>query len=138
MKKLTLLMMVLCLAAGSALAKAPLEKPLVPFQGDLRSTEEEPNDGCATANDLFVGDPMDAAIDPAGDIDWFDITVTDGECIIFETHPGNAGDTKLYLFDTLCSTQLAYDDDGGEGYYSLIQYTFEESGTYHLYDLRAS
>ncbi|MCD4699290.1 MAG: PPC domain-containing protein [Phycisphaerae bacterium] len=132
MKKLIFLLMALSLVAGTALAKDALEKPLVPYQGAIRATEVEPNDDCTMANPLAIDDPMSAAISPEADVDWFEFVAEEGECVIFETHPGDIGDTKLFLYDGDCITELAYDDDGGEGYYSLIQYTFDVAGTYYV------
>jgi len=136
MKKLslTLLTMVLTLSlCGIALADKPtLEKPLQPYQPNGRATEVEPNDDVLSANVLTVGDDMNAAIDPAGDIDYFAITVEAGDVVEFETLPGDADDTKMWLYDTDGETELVFNDDGGDGYYSLIQYEFTAAGTYYI------
>jgi hypothetical protein len=129
------MMLILGLVGLAYADKPPLEKPLVPFQGLVRSTEIEPNDDCTTATPLMVGDPVEASIDPVGDMDWFEFTATAGECVRFETHPGEGqvgGDTQMYLFADDCVTQLAYDDDGGDGLYSYFQYTFTDAGTFYV------
>jgi len=132
MKKLIFLFLALSLAAGTALAKDELAKPLVPFQGDIRANETEDNGTCLTANILTPGDPMNAAIGVSDDLDYFEVIANEGDCFTFETHAGDIGDTKLYLWADDCATQLAYDDDGGEGYYSMIQYTFDAAGVYFV------
>jgi len=122
----------LCLISGIAIAKPDLEKPVIQFTKDINAVEAEPNDDYTTANPLVAGDAMDAAIDPAGDVDFFAITVDAGATFAFETHAGDVGDTKLYLFDVDGTTQLDYDDDDGEGFYSLINFTFGDAGTYFV------
>lgn len=128
---LTAMVFVVALATLAA-AKPPLEKPLAPFQSNSRATEVEPNDDCTTANALTIGDDMNAAIDPAGDEDWFAFEAMAGDCVIFETHPGDANDTKMWLYDGDCVTELDFDDDGGEGFYSLIPWTFDVAGMYYI------
>ena len=131
MNKALILLGILALAT-TALAKDPLKAPLAPYPCDIRAIESEPNDTCAEANALTAGDPMSGSI-YAGDQDWFAVEVQAGDCWIFETHPGDAyGDTKLYIYADDCVTELAYDDDGGEGYYSMVQYDFDDAGTYYV------
>lgn len=133
MKKFAIVLMALLLVAGVALAEKPaLEKPVTPYTPNGRAAEVEPNDDAATANVLTAGDDMSGAIEPAGEADFFAITVTAGSAVDFETLAGTIGDTKLYLYDVDGTTQLAYDDDGGAGYYSLISYDFTADGTYYV------
>ena len=133
MKKLLLLTLILGLAAGAAFAKDEvLEKPLTPFQGDIRATETEPNNDCATANLIIPGDPMQAATSPAGDIDYFQLNVTIAGSYTCFTAPGDAsGDTQMYLYASNCTTQLAYDDDSGDGNFSRFVVTLAV-GTYYF------
>ncbi|HPF34214.1 MAG TPA: PPC domain-containing protein [Candidatus Krumholzibacteria bacterium] len=132
MRKLLLIVSILSLIAGAALAKAPLEKPVQAYEPNSRASEVEPNDDYLTANVLTAGDDMNGAIDVSLDADFFAITVTAGASIDFETHAGDVVDTKLYLYDTDGTTQLAYNDDGGAGYYSLISFDFTADGTYFV------
>ncbi len=132
MRKLILMLAALCLVAGGAMAKPDLEKPVKPFVGVAKAAEVEPNDTPATANVLTAGDAMSAAIDAAGDQDYFAFTASTGDAVDFETFPGTAGDTKMYLYDVDGTTQLAYDDDGGTGYYSKFSYNFTADGTYYV------
>jgi hypothetical protein len=123
--------------AATSFAKEPApEKPLVPVPGTIRAAEVEPNDDCTMANLLTEGDPMAASIDPVGDVDWFEIYAEAGDCINFETAPGpgqTGGDTQMTLYADDCTTQLNYNDDGGDGLYSYFQHTFDTAGTYFIY-----
>jgi hypothetical protein len=132
MRKLFLVLAALALVASGAIAKPALEKPVKPYQGAILASEVEPNDDAASANVLTAGDAMDAAIDVGGDWDYFAYTATAGEIVDFETAPGTAGDTKLYLYDVDGVTQIGFDDDGGTGYYSLLNYEFAADGTYYV------
>ena len=132
MRTMLFVLLSLFLISGIAIAKPALEKPDTPYTKDITAVEVEPNDDYTTANPLVAGDAMEAAIDPTGDVDFFAIAVNAGDIYAFETHAGEAGDTKLYLFDVDGVTQLAFNDDGGEGLYSLINYTFTAAGTYFV------
>lgn len=133
MKKLVIALLAVMMVAGMAMADKPaLEKPVTPYNPNGRADEVEPNDTPAEATPLVAGDDMSAAIDPAGEMDYFAFTATAGMSVDFETLAGDIGDTKLYLYDTDGVTELAFNDDGGEGYYSLISYDFTADGTYYL------
>ena len=71
MRKLLLIVAIAALATGAALAKAPLEKPVQTYVSNSRAAEVEPNDDYLSANTLTAGDDMNAAIDVAGDLDFF-------------------------------------------------------------------
>lgn len=133
MKKFVIALMAVMMVAGIAVADKPvLEKPVPVYNGNSRAAEVEPNDDYTTANPLVVGDDMSAAIDPAGDVDFFAFTATAGMSVDFETLAGDVGDTKMYLYDTDGVSQLAYNDDGGAGYYSLISFDFTADGVYFV------
>ena len=97
-------------------------------------TETEPNDDYLTANPIAVGDDFAGAIATGGtETDYVAFTVAVNDSIIAETvDAGGIADTKLWLYDTDGVTQLAYNDDGGAGLFSLISYTFTTAGTYYL------
>jgi hypothetical protein len=136
MKKLSLLVLTLVLTiafSGLAVAKTAPQKPLLPQEPNSRATETEPNDDFSTANPLTLGEDMNAAIDPAGDVDYFSITVDAGDVLNFETLPGDVGDTQMNLYDTDGVTVLEFDDDDGQNLYSLIEgYEFPAAGTYYV------
>jgi hypothetical protein len=130
---LTLLVAALAIALTTpASAKPALEKPLVARDLLVRADEVEPNDDCASANALT--EAMNGEI-TAEDQDWFEFSATGGTHVVFETGVQGENpsmDTKLYLYADDCSTELAYNDDGGEGYFSLIEYDFEADGTFYV------
>ena len=54
---------------------------------------------------------------------------------IFETgvQDGQSSmDTKLYVYADDCATELAYNDDGGEGLFSRIEFTFDADATVYV------
>lgn len=131
MRKMLLIILAV-LVAGVALAKDELPKPLVPKFEMSRAAEVEPNDDCASAN-AFT-ETMDGEI-VAGDQDWYEFNATAGTTVTFETGvqaDEPSMDTKLYLYADDCTTELAYNDDGGEGYFSLITYTFDADQTVYV------
>jgi hypothetical protein len=132
-----ILLVVLCtlfLISGLAMAKEP-EKPVEPKLILTNTVEVEPNDTCADAsangNVLAVGDVCSAALDPEGDLDYFEVVVTADGTFLFETQPGDAGDTKLYVYADDCATELGFNDDGGEGLYSRLEIALT-AGTYYV------
>lgn len=92
-------------------------------------TEIEPNNTPteALANGTFkVGQLWAGAITPVGDPDFYLINIPTTSDIRIETFDGNGpgncvgADTKVFLFASDGTTQLAVDDDGGVGPCSLI------------------
>lgn len=75
------------------------------------------------------------SVDPAGDSDWWTFTITAPTRIRAVTRGdgGNAqiADTTLALHDD-AGTRLAFDDDGGPGLFSMIEFDLPAAGTYHL------
>jgi hypothetical protein len=134
MKKTLLMLLALSLIGSLAAAKDYSTRP-APFKEAIRANEVEPNDDCTTATTLTLGDPMLASISPIGDYDWFEITLGSGRCVVFETFPGegqSGGDTRMWLWADDCATQLDFDDDGGDGLYSRLEYDFASGGTYFI------
>jgi len=113
-------------------AKPALDKPVVPYAGFAKALEVEPNDDCSTAGVLVNGDDMSAAIDPSNDVDYYEYVADAGQTVTFQTHAGTVNDTKMWIYEADCTTQLAYNDDGGGSFYSLINYTFTAGGTYYV------
>ncbi len=132
MMRKTLTIVLVLLVAGIAVAKDQPAKPLMPRVADVRADEVEPNDDCSSAGVLT--DAMNGEI-TAGDQDWFAFEVTAGMSVTLETMVQDDNppmDTRLYLYADDCETELAYNDDGGEGLFSLIQYTFDAEATVYV------
>ncbi len=133
MKKLVIALMAVMLVAGLAMAEKPaLEKPVTPYTPNGRAAEVEPNNDYMTATPLVLDDDMSAAINVGGDLDFFSFEATAGLVVNFETRPGDVDDTRMYLYDVDGTTQLAYNDDGGQGAYSALTYEFPADGTYFI------
>jgi hypothetical protein len=97
--------------------------------------EEEPNDVCP-GQAIQGGDLVaPASYDPAGDDDWYQFYALAGTVMVIGTdsYNGSDVDTYLQLYDSDCSTLLAYDDDSGPSLFSLISgFTIPHDGTYHI------
>lgn len=138
MRLLTALL-ALAFLSGTVLAqdvKIPEEKEWHYDLANLRNIPEvEPNDTCP-GQPIMCADVVDANLATGTDVDWFQFEVTvPGTVLTIGTDAGpapDARDTKLYLFAADCTTQLAYNDDGGPGYYSLITYTAATAGMYNI------
>lgn len=87
----------------------------------------EPDDSHADANPITVnGAAQQHTIDIGGDEDWVSFPVTSGWSYTVWTAAGTpvaAMDTYLEIYDSDGTTELYYDDDGGEEYYSEIYFT---------------
>jgi len=126
----------LCLISSIAAAKPELEKPVPPSAILTDLIEIEPNDTCQDASDFFniisPGDAYTSAIDVPGDLDYYEVFLVADGTFRFETHAGDAGDTKMWLYADDCLTELAYNDDGGEGFYSMFETALVGNTTYYL------
>lgn len=70
------------------------------------------------------------ALAPANDVDWYVFDLTSPGDVALET-TGPSGDTAITLYDATMS-QLAYDDDGGTGLFSLLGEPYLPAGTYYV------
>ncbi len=105
----------------------------LPWISTASSDSYEPNDAYYQAKTIVVGETLsNLTIDPVGDQDWFHFQVnTYPQQVIIETTGVNA-DTRMWLYDNTGTTQLAFDDDSGQGYFSKITYTFDQIGNYYI------
>lgn len=146
MKKFVIVLMAMALVASMAAAEKPqLEKPVMSkgdradfthFEGgDLCSEEAEYNviagDGLSYEGDLQANE----------EIDWFELFITADGNYTIETLPGadellTTDDTRVYLYEGDCGTdtlvELAFNDDGGEGYFSLLAGQSLTAGSYYI------
>jgi hypothetical protein len=139
-----MLLVTLCLCTGVAFAdpandtREQWDHTWTPLRATL--PEVEPNNDCATAQPVSLGDIVDpASISPAGDLDFYKIylNTTDQLSIILDRATGctTTIDTQLYVYRDDCVTQLAYDDDDGPGLYSYIagsEFVPPYSGYYYV------
>jgi len=136
MRTMLFVLCTLCLISGLAIAKPVLEKPVEPSKALVNLVEIEPNDTCQDASDngniITGGDVYDSAIDVEGDLDYYEVLITADGTFRFETAAGDAGDTKMYLYADDCVTELEFDDDGGDGLYSMFEVALVGNTTYYL------
>jgi hypothetical protein len=97
--------------------------------------EREPNDDAATSH--AVAPPTDVAgtLSGASDRDWYAVEIAGAGSLLAETSGPSAADpidTRLVLLDTDGTTELAADDDGGEGGASRVVFDLPGAGTYYL------
>ncbi|MEO7120149.1 MAG: hypothetical protein ABIY62_03590, partial [Ginsengibacter sp.] len=72
-----------------------------------QGSETEPNNTPAQANTLLLNGNINAAINPAGDVDWFKVTTTgDGQLNILFDNNGNPDIKVITLFDNDGVTQI--------------------------------
>jgi hypothetical protein len=139
---LFLLAILVLLASGSVLADKtePNEKEWSYDPMNVRATygEVEPNNACP-GQPVACGDVVDPAmINTAGDVDWYQTTLTAGTLLTVGTDAAqycdpDADDTYIYLYAPDCTTILTQDDDSGPGFYSLIaSYSITAGGTYNI------
>ena len=69
----------------------------------------------------------------AGDSDWAAFSATAGDNYVIETfNLGVSSDTFMELYDTDAVTLITFDDDGGDGLASRIEWTAPVNGTYSV------
>ena len=94
-----------------------------------------PNGETTDASLSVEGDAREGRLSPAGDSDWYKITLTAGQSIRAML---NGGEGEGMLNDPLLvlhapgGAEVAQDDDSGEGLNSWLEYTAASAGTYYL------
>ena len=116
----TLTLEVAALAAGGSRVSQANRLFLYFFDGDEPDSAESPI--VVTENGM-----TSRSIEPSSDEDFFEFTIYVSSNVTLETS-GTSGDSKLYLYDE-SGNQIAYNDDGGIGFFSRID-TSVEPGTY--------
>ena len=134
-------MLAIGLCAGSATANDTKVPEAKDWHYDLSGAREiveevEPNDQCP-GQVIVCGDVVQPAyITPADEQDWFQIYAEAGAIITVGTDewdaPNDVYDTRLWVYADDCVTELAYDDDGGPGFYSLLSFEAPYSGDYNI------
>jgi ELWxxDGT repeat protein len=87
----------------------------------------------ASSHPVFVPSETLGFIGPSNDADYFSFAATQGVRYRFETATGGTlADTTLTLYGTNGTTQLIFDDEGGAGSLSLVNWVAPASRTYFL------
>ncbi|MEO9574402.1 MAG: M10 family metallopeptidase C-terminal domain-containing protein [Tateyamaria sp.] len=94
---------------------------------------EDPNaiDGIATTNGMAVRDTFSGTLSESGDEDWVAINLTAGVTYEIALDGGSLSDPLVRLFDA-DGNQVAANDDGGRGLFSLLEFEPGASGTYYV------
>ncbi len=100
------------------------------------AADDEPTANTDTAATMDVGDTYDGSVSYGGDRDWVKVYLVEGKTYDIRLSGEEAGlgtleDPNLYLHGP-DGTQLASDDNGGEGLGSLLQYTATETGFHYI------
>ena len=85
----------------------------------------------ALSSSTESGVAQNHSISPPGDLDYFTFDLEVPSTVVLRTS-GTSGDTKLYLLNSE-GAQINYNDDGGDGFFSLISESRLEAGTYYGY-----
>ena len=93
--------------------------------------DDHGNDSSA-ATPIGVATSADGEFELSSDRDWFQFDAVAGESYVFETHLDRTTDSWLELYGVDGQTLLAFDDDGGDGRASRIEWTAPEDGAYFL------
>ncbi|MEM7316474.1 MAG: M36 family metallopeptidase, partial [Planctomycetota bacterium] len=84
----------------------------------------------STATVVELDSVTQGELEQIADSDWFAITIPEGIGVILETTVMPTPDTTLTVYDSDGITQLAFDDDGGDGIGSRIEFSPPIAGTY--------
>ena len=101
---------------------------------DAAADAYEEDDSAAQASSILANDtPQTHTFHTPGDEDWLQFEAASGVTYVIETTNlrGDA-DTVLYLFGADGVTELDSNDDGGEGYASLLEWTATADTTYYI------
>jgi len=95
------------------------------------SSDDDFGDDINTTGRLAMGGTTLGELEDAGDRDWFQVSLTEGNTYIFDQIGDSLSDPYLYLRNE-GGFILTSDDDGGSGLNSQITFTAENSGPYYL------
>ncbi len=90
----------------------------------------EPDNTPQTAKSIVANTSQTHSIIPANDQDWIKFTLPSQSSISLETSGSAGGDTKLWLYNNSLE-EIAVNDNGGTGRYSLITKRNLSTGTYY-------
>lgn len=103
-----------------------LGEPVNLSQGD----QYEPDNSLAAASSITPNSSQQHSIIPSGDEDWLKIIVNQPSSLVLTTSGESGNDTVLTLYDS-GGEQIDYNDDGGDGLYSKIEFSPLSSGIYY-------
>jgi len=122
-------------AMGAAMTAFGLSGAAIAQPAAAPAAPDQPADATTTAV-LTPGAPVSGALSPAGDKDWFKLSVTPGQ--IYRITLDGAGDDAAKLGDPLLvlhaadGSEIARNDDGPNGLNSLLNYAPQAAGTVYV------
>jgi Ca2+-binding RTX toxin-like protein len=111
-----------------------LQPPRDPDGAKFSSLGYEIPGDATTTETVTVGEARTDRLDTAGDEDWFRLSLAAGQTVTIELTGIGVDplvDPHLWLYDA-SGTLVAYDDDGGPGLGSLIEFTAPSDGTWFV------
>ncbi len=99
--------------------------------GQVTVGADDHGNSAATATRILADSATFGNLEAPGDKDWFYFEAAAGAQVTLATTLGTLGDSVLRLYGTDGVTQVAFDDDGGPGFASLLQYTVPAAGFYY-------
>ena len=97
----------------------------IPLETDLY----EPNNTFETAVPLVSGETINLSIHESADLDYWTFTLPVPAAVHLETD-GQSGDGQMYVYDST-RTQIYYNDDGGNGLFSMVDAVLDP-GVYYV------
>ncbi len=112
---------------------SPVEVIVKQAGSDGRFTEIEPNNTAYQASLMAYDDSLYAAINPAGDVDYYKFNASAGDTVEVYAHntDGSWLDGSITIYSS-SGVYLAYNDDFGNTTRSRVVYALENSGTYYI------
>jgi serralysin len=110
-------------------------KDVVVSEIGFGTTDTIPGD-TSTTETVSVGGSVNGTLSPLGDTDWFSVQLVAGETYEFALNGTDLGsgalsDPLVRLYNS-SGNQVAFDDDGGPGVNSLLNYTAATGGTFYV------
>jgi len=103
-----------------------------PYYGE--SPDREPNDTPEEAVETYLPSILVGTISKPGDVDYYKITVKDGEQLVFQNSAPELGsnlEPVVGIYDANQNLLKAFGEDGGRDANSFA-YTFAKGGTYYI------
>lgn len=118
------------------LSAQPGLQAVQPIQPPVDLADDDFTSGPDTAGRLNLGASVAGNLELADDTDWFAIDLSQGQTVVLnlEGSPsgqGSLNDPYLTVFD-FAGNEIDWDDDGGLGYNSRLEFTPPSTGTFYV------
>ncbi len=98
----------------------------------LALASDDHRDDAQGATVITVPGTLSGNLETEGDVDWFAFNAVAGQGYQLSTALQGLSDSTLTLYDTDGVTELAFNDDGGEGLASLMNWVATKNGTFYV------